>query len=229
MQKDTRANAENNQIRIWDHLIRIWHWLTAIVFIALWLTAELRLMEWHILLGIVMCGLLVFRIVWGFAGGSTARFSSFIATPARTVRYLRSVASPDYKPPAGHSPVGAVSAIAMILALLLQAISGLFTVNTDGLYSGPLSQFISFAEARSAGRLHKSNFDVLAGLVVLHLAAIMFYSVIKRAKLVGPMITGRRKTGETEQDARSLRPPGPVAIVVSVACAVCTSVLLYLL
>ena len=226
---DSPPQGTAEQIAIWDRFIRMWHWLTAVVFLALWLTAELRLMEWHILLGTVMCGLLVFRIVWGFAGGSTARFSTFIATPARTVRYLRSVASPNYKPPAGHSPIGAISAIAMILALLLQAASGLFTVNTDGLYSGPLSQFISFAGARSAGRLHKSLFDVLAGLVFLHLAAIVFYTLIKRARLVGPMITGRRKAAETEQNARSLRPPGPLAVVVSIACAVCTSALLYLL
>lgn len=223
------TRSDKGQLTIWDRFIRVWHWLTVIVFVALWLTAEFRLMDWHIALGIVMCGLLAFRTIWGFSGGSTARFSGLIATPAQAIRYLRSVSSSGYKPPAGHSPIGAISAIAMILALLLQAISGLFTVNTDGLYSGPLAQFISFAEGRSAGRLHKSFFDVLAGLVALHLIAILFYTLVKRAQLIGPMITGRRSADRTEPGARGLRPAGPVAIVVSIACAVGTSVLLYLL
>lgn len=216
-----------DQIRIWDVFIRIWHWITAGLIIAMWVTAEFGRMDLHIMLGIAFTGLLIFRIVWGFLGSRTARFSSFTATPASTVRYIRTVLSSAYKPPAGHSPIGGLSALALILALGAQIMSGLLSMDTDGLHSGPLARFISYADARLAGSIHEIVFNILLALIALHLLAILFYTVVKRADLFGPMLTGKRKASATQEGAQSVLLTGPLAILFSLSISAGISLLLY--
>lgn len=216
-------------ITIWDVFVRIWHWLTVGLLPAMWATAELNRMDLHIMLGIAFAGLLTFRIFWGFFGSSTAKFSSFAATPARTITYLRTVFSSAYKPPAGHSPIGGLSALALILALGAQIISGLFAMDTDGLHSGPLARFISYADARLAGNLHEIAFNILLALIALHLSAILFYTAVKRAGLIGPMLTGKRKASATQEGAQNAVSCGPLAVLLSLAISAGVSLLLYAL
>jgi hypothetical protein len=70
-------------------------------------------------------------------------------------------------------------------------------MDTDGVESGPLARFVSYDFAEAAGELHEGAFNVLLALAGLHVAAIVFYLVFKRANLIGPMITGRRSHAET--------------------------------
>jgi cytochrome b len=81
-------------------------------------------------------------------------------------------------------------------AIVAQVVTGLFTVDTDGLESGPLSDRVSFETGRVFAQWHEWSFTAIQVLVVLHLAAIIFYLVHKRSNLIGPMITGRRTLAE---------------------------------
>jgi cytochrome b len=158
-----------------------------------WWSAEQRQMDIHRWSGSVIAGLLVLRVYWGFAGPRTARFASFIKGPATIGRYVGALLSRrDYRPAFGHNPLGGLSVAAMIIVLMLHVGLGLFAMDTDGLESGPLARFVSYDTASTAGELHHTTFNVLLALIALHLLAIAFYALVKRANLIGPMITGRR-------------------------------------
>ena len=176
-----------NRVAIWDLPTRIFHWLVVILIPAQWWTAEEEMMEVHILLGQTMLGLILFRLLWGLLGSSTARFSGFVRGPRTILLYLG-----GRKAGIGHSPIGALSVLALLGALVIQVSLGLFASDEDGLYSGPLSHFVSYDTAEEIGEIHHEFFNVILGLIGLHLAAILFYLVVKRDNLVTPMITGAR-------------------------------------
>jgi cytochrome b len=160
-------------------------------------------MQLHRWTGYTILGVLVFRLWWGVAGGSTARFAHFLAGPGRTFAYLRTVGRRSPGETAGHNPLGAWSVLAMIVVLLVQVGLGLFASDIDGLESGPLSHLIDFDASRAAADLHELSFRVLQALVALHILAVAFYWVWKRQNLVGAMITGKRPF-----QGEALRPAG---------------------
>jgi cytochrome b len=201
-----QASSTTSQ-KVWDAPTRLFHWLIAGLVAFSWWTAEEHIFDWHKASGLAIVGLLVFRIYWGFAGPETARFGQFIKGPRAVFSYAGSLFGPTHKLAFGHNPLGGLSVAAMILALVAQVTLGLFAADTDtGLDSGPLSRFVSYDFAEMAGDLHEDAFNILLILIGLHIAAIIFYLVFKRANLIGPMITGRRKNGATG-------PPGGLAAV----------------
>ena len=131
------------------------------------------------------------------SGPETARFARFIKGPRAILGYASSLFKPTHQLSFGHNPLGALSVAAIILALVVQVVLGVFAMDTDGLESGPLARFVSYDMAEAAGDLHEAAFNVLLVLIGLHIAAIAFYLVVKRANLIGPMITGRRVHAET--------------------------------
>ena len=88
--------------------------------------------------------------------------------------------------------MGALSVLALLAVLVVQVATGLFAVDVDAIEAGPLSDRVSFETGRLLAKWHHWSFTALEVLVVLHLAAVVFYLVYKRSNLVGPMITGRR-------------------------------------
>lgn len=187
-----------SRIAIWDLPTRIVHWLIALLIPALWWTAEEEIFDIHMLLGQTMLFLVLFRLLWGVLGSSTARFAGFVRGPATILAYLGG----RVKAGIGHNPVGALSVMAMLLALSIQIGLGLFANHDHGLYSGPLAHLVSEDASETLGERHETFFWILLGLIGLHLAAILFYLVVRRDNLVAPMVTGAR-------DA----PPGTAAMV----------------
>lgn len=145
------------------------------------------MMEWHYRFGLAWVALVSFRLIWGVIGSNTSRFGSFVRGPRAVLTYLRG----NVPSRIGHNPVGAYSVMAMLLALTVQIVSGLFSTDTDGLESGPLSFLVSFDSARLAATIHAWSFNILLGLIVLHIAAIISYQLLRGRNLVGPMISGR--------------------------------------
>ncbi|QMW23001.1 cytochrome b/b6 domain-containing protein [Sandaracinobacteroides saxicola] len=173
--------------RLWDAPVRIVHWSLVLLIPAMWWTAEEGKMERHVQLGLVALGLVVFRIVWGFVGSEPARFRSFVRGPGAILGYLRGRINP-----VGHSPLGALSIIALLTLLVVQMALGLVAQDVDGLFSGPLSHLVSYDTSEAAREWHHRGFDLLLWLIGLHLAAILFYAVVRRRNLVTAMLTGRR-------------------------------------
>ena len=170
--------------RVWDRPVRLIHWALVVLITFSWWSHEDHL-DWHRLSGYAIVALLVFRIWWGFTGSSTARFSRFLAGPARIRAYLAGKAAPAI----GHNPLGGWSVAAMLAALVVHVTFGMFSVDVDGIESGPLAVFVSFDTGRAFAEAHDISFKVLLGLIVLHLGAIAFYA-LRGKNLVGPMIGG---------------------------------------
>jgi cytochrome b len=187
---------------IWDVPTRLFHWALVLLIAAAWWTAENDEIEWHVRAGMAVFMLLVFRLVWGVIGGSTARFGGFIKGPRAILTYLRG----RYPSHVGHNPLGALSVIALLAAVAAIVGLGLVGIDEDGIAPGPLSHLVSDDLAEVAIELHEHEaFDALLVLVVLHVTAILFYAVAKRQNLIRPMVTG---SGEIPAGVDPLRPAG---------------------
>jgi cytochrome b len=135
--------------------------------------------------------LLVFRIYWGFAGSTAARFSHFLRSPAAALRYIAAaVRTSSHAHPLGHNPAGGWSVLLMLGLLAVQIGLGLVAVDVDGLESGPLSHLVSFETGRTCAELHATSFDVLLVVIAIHLLAVLFHLFYRRENLITPMITG---------------------------------------
>lgn len=183
--------APTVRAKLWDGPVRIVHWLLVALIGFSWWASEDHL-NWHRWSGYTILGLLVFRIWWGFAGGEAARFASFVKGPRAILAYLPTLGRREAAVTPGHNPLGALSVIAILAVLAVQVGTGLFTVDIDAFEAGPLSHHVSFETGRQIAEIHELSFRVLQGLVVLHVAAILFYWIWKRTNLIAPMITGRR-------------------------------------
>jgi cytochrome b len=141
--------------------------------------------EWHIWSGCAILTLLIFRLLWGFVGSSTARFGNFVRGPRAVGEFLLGRWSGI-----GHNPLGALSVVALLAAVAFQVGLGLIAEDEDGIYAGPLSRLVSVDTSDRARDIHEFWFNVLLGLIVLHIAAILVYR-LRGSKLTKPMITGR--------------------------------------
>jgi cytochrome b len=174
--------------RVWDLPTRLTHWLFFAGVTFSWWTGETGRLEWHRWSGYTLLGLVLFRLYWGFAGGSTARFANFVRGPRAILSYLRG----ERVAAIGHNPLGALSVLALLGLLLLQIVLGLFAVDVDGIESGPLSLYVSFEAGRVAAEWHDVVFNALLALIALHVVAVLYYLAVKRQNLIGTMVTGRR-------------------------------------
>jgi cytochrome b len=173
-------------IQVWDLPTRLFHWALVLIFAGSWISGSLGKLDIHMKLGAAVLALLLFRLCWGVWGSATARFTHFVTGPSQIMGYLRGQWSG-----LGHNPLGALSVLALLGLLLLQAASGLFT--TDDIASdGPLVWLVSSKTVKLASGLHRQEAWVLLGLVALHLGSILFYRIKKGDNLVLPMITGRK-------------------------------------
>jgi cytochrome b len=180
------------RIEVWDLPVRLIHWLLVLLVGFSWWTAEQEMLDWHARSGLAILFLLVFRIVWGLIGSSTARFASFVRGPRDMLDHLRR----RREFVLGHNPLGALSVLALLLMLSLQVGLGLFAADEDGLLSGPLSHLLGEEAVEQVTELHATAFELLKWLILLHVAAILYYLLVRRKNLVGPMLTGRASAPE---------------------------------
>ena len=176
-------------VRVWDRPLRLFHWLLVLCLLGSFLSVKAGgyWMDWHFRFGYAALGLLIFRILWGVVGPRYARFASFVHAPSRLVAYLRG--GPEAPQVLGHSPLGALSVFAMLLAIAVQATTGLFTSDQIAT-EGPLARMVSGATVDNASRVHHFNQNVILVLVGLHLLALLFYRLVRRRSLVKPMLVG---------------------------------------
>jgi cytochrome b len=179
---------------VWDFPVRATHWLLVLAVAGAWAThyAGTRWFTWHRWFGYATLVLVVFRITWGFIGTRHARFSSFLPGPAGLIAYLRG-GQPRTVP--GHNPLGALSVLAMLAALLFQAATGLFA-NDEIASAGPFYGWIAPGTSNRITGLHEANSNLVLGLVVLHLCAIAWYARVAGSSMVRAMVTGRRSAAE---------------------------------
>ena len=190
------------KVRIWDLPTRVFHWLLVVCVLGLVVSGQIggSAMQWHFRLGYGVLALLLFRLLWGFVGGRWSRFVVFVRSPGVVLRYLRGQGTPDME--VGHNPLGALSVLGLLAVGLVQVCTGLFS-DDEIFNSGPLAHWVSADWVSLASWVHTEvNKVVLIALVLLHVAAIVYYRVAKRRDLVRPMVTGDKELASALEPAR---------------------------
>jgi len=201
----------SQRIRLWDLPTRLFHWLLVLAVVGAVVSGQIggKLIELHGKIGLAIVGLIAFRIVWGFTGSTYARFAQFWPTPARVRVYLKG----EWRG-MGHNPLGGLSVVTLLLLLTAQVASGLFA-NDDITFTGPLYALIDKSLSDRLSGHHHLLSNLLIGLVVLHVGAVIFHGRVKKDDLIKPMLTGW-KEGASGEPARG---GGVLALIVAVILA----------
>lgn len=207
------------EVRVWDLPTRLFHWaLVAAVAVAI-LSAELGMLAIHMLAGETVLVLVLFRLGWGVVGSQTARFADFVKGPGAILDYLkRSRAGGEAAFTLGHNPLGALMVVALLLILLVQATSGLFT-SDDILVDGPLVPMASGATVAALSSVHRLLANGIFVLIGLHVVAVFFYLLVKKDNLIRPMVTGRKSLPGPVATSEPRRAPAALALAILAASA----------
>ncbi|MDR0234569.1 MAG: cytochrome b/b6 domain-containing protein [Zoogloeaceae bacterium] len=199
------------KIRIWDVPTRLFHWLLVLSIALLFVTGIEggNWMEWHGKLGLLVVGLLAFRLVWGLTGSTYARFLQFFPTPSSVQAYLQGKWE-GY----GHNPLGAFSVFTLLFLVLAQTLSGLVS-NDEISFYGPLYKLAGSDLSLWWTGMHKAlAYYCLAVFIGLHVASIVFYKLVKKDNLVIPMLTGTKEAPPKDAD-KGLKGGGFLPLVVA--------------
>jgi len=182
-------------VRAWDLPTRLFKWLLVLFVILAWVSNKYggAVPLWHKANGYAILVLIVFRILWGFAGGSTARFSAFLTGPKAMFSYITLLLKQKQPPYLGHNPLGGWMIIALLAAVALQAILGLYAADEDRLIiEGPLAKTVSEAAVDRAAHFHRLGFDLIVWLAAIHIVANVFYDLTGKSGLIRAMVSGRK-------------------------------------
>ena len=190
-EKVNGSGAEQGGVLVWDLPTRLFHWALVAAIVTSLLSEEFGKMDIHVISGHVVLALVLFRICWGFVGGRHARFADFVKGPAAVKAYAKGLLSGNPDHYRGHNPMGALSVIAILAVVALQATTGLFA-SDDILTEGPLAKLVSGSTSGLMTEIHEIGSTLLYILIGLHLAAIAFYT-FKGEKLIMAMVGGRKE------------------------------------
>ncbi len=186
-------------VRAWDVPTRLFHWALVLLIFLSWASFRYsealgdHLLKVHRWSGLAILILLVWRLMWGLFGSSTARFSSFVRGPMSSVGYLRDLVTGRERKFLGHNPAGALMVLALLAVVGAQACLGLFTVEHNDLTAGPLYRLLSEDAVKQISRWHRWAFYyVMVPLIVLHVVANVLYGLLKGEPLIAAMISGRK-------------------------------------
>ena len=194
---------------VWDVPSRFIHWFFPVGIGLMWWTGETGRMELHSYVAYVLLTLVATRLALGFVGSHHSRFRNFIVGPASVIAYLR-----EGGHFVGHNPLGALSTVALLLLILAQGISGLFSVD-DVSFDGPLAYAFDGRFIDAATEWHDTNWGILQALIVLHLGAIAWYQWRRRQPMVQTMWRGRSADRVSEQAPVHVGRAVGIAIVIA--------------
>lgn len=198
---EPRSAAEQGAVKVWDLPVRLFHWSLVALFAFLFWSGKTggNAMEYHLLAGYSVLVLVLFRILWGFAGSTHARFAAFLTGPGRGIAFARQLLSRAPAATAGHNPLGGWMVVVMLLSLLVQTATGLFA-NDDIATEGPLAALIGKDLSDRLSGIHYWNFNLLLLLAGAHIAAVLFHVFVKKENLVSAMFTGVKRLDHSAQD-----------------------------
>lgn len=184
MQKLARVDhnpRENDRVRIWDPVVRVFHWSLVASVATAWFSANV-IEALHYWAGYGAAGLVALRLAWGILGTPYARFSQFVRHPKQVLGYLGNIATGREARYLGHNPAGGAMVVALILALGGTALSG-WLLTTDAFWGVKWMQ-----------EVHDLVAHLLLVLVLAHLAGVALASFRHRENLVASMVHGRKRS-----------------------------------
>lgn len=186
-------------IPVWDLPLRLFHWILVSVIPISWLTAEagIEWMQVHTWVGLLALALLVFRLLWGFWGTPTARFVQFVRGPKAAAGYARGLLHGREAHRIGHNPLGAYMVLLLLVLVAIQAATGLFS-SDDIFIEGPLAGYLGSDARDFVTSWHHFNFNLLIAAIGVHIAAALWYWIVRKNNLIGPMVTGHSRDPQLE-------------------------------
>ena len=168
-----------SDIKVWDPLIRIFHWSLVVGFAANALVIDDE-SKWHIWVGYAIVGLVGFRVFWGLVGTRHARFRDFPPSVSGALGQVQDMATGRVRRHVGHTPLGALMIYNLIVTLLLIGASGY--AMTTNLFWG-----VEWVE-----EVHEVLVSWAEFSVVLHIAAVLYESRRTGINLPRSMVTGTK-------------------------------------
>ena len=184
---------EQNEVRVWDPFVRIFHWSLVLTFTIAWLSGD-ELEVLHINAGYAVLGLVLLRIVWGFIGTHHARFRDFIYPPAEVKVFLKDTLMQRARRYLGHNPAGGMMIILMLVSLVITTVTGVAYYGIeDG--AGPLAMLAGIPEAgeEMLEEVHEFFANLMVLLVVVHVIGVIIESQFHHESLIRAMLTGRKR------------------------------------
>ncbi len=181
-----------NEIVVWDVLVRVFHWSLVSLFIIAYATEDW--MDIHTLAGYGVLGLVAVRLVWGVIGTRYARFSDFVRSPANVRAYIKDLLKGRARRYLGHNPAGGAMIILLLLGLLLTGLSGIATLGAEE-GAGPLAAWaagLSHYQSEWLEEVHEALANLTVLLVLVHVAGVLVSSLLHGENLVRAMLTGRK-------------------------------------
>lgn len=192
---DDRRDVSRGRVRVWDPLLRLFHWGLAAGFAVAYLVED----DWlalHVWTGYLILGLVAFRLVWGLLGPGYARWADFVKGPGEIVDYLKAVVRADAERHLGHNPAGGAMVVALVASLAATALSGMALYGGQEL-SGPLAPVLADlppAWAHVLEDIHEVLANLTLLLVLLHVGGVLWTSLAHRENLIVAMVTGYKRS-----------------------------------
>src|ERR1700754_419158 len=151
-------------VLVWDAPVRLFHWLVVLLVTAAYVTLKLNWIDWHVRVGETLLALVISRLLWGCFGSETARFRSFVASPAAALHHLRHLLRREPDVQVGHNAAGGWMVLLLLALLLIETLSGLY-INNDIADEGPLSERVPVWLANAISTQHGLVWYVLLAAV----------------------------------------------------------------
>lgn len=185
-------------VKVWDIPLRVFHWLLVAAFFVAYFTED-DFLTLHVWAGYLIIALLIFRLVWGFRGNEYSQFKNFICSPALSFSYLKDVLARKSKRYIGHNPAGAAMIVLLLASIFLTTFTGLCVYAADqnaGLFAG----MVSTENEKFWEEVHEffANFSVF--LVLIHIAGVIFESILHKENLGRAMVTGEKRSENSSAD-----------------------------
>lgn len=181
-----------DRVRIWDAPTRVFHWALAACFAGAWLTRDARYLDVHEFFGYAIGALVVFRVVWGFAGTRWARFASFAFPASAAWRYLLALARARQAHYVGHNPAGSWSIYALLTLAALEVATGIVALGAEKRL-GVLAGRFSYRVGDVAHALHLWLAYAMLAVVAVHILGVLVGSLADRQNLIASMLTGHKR------------------------------------
>ncbi|HSH29723.1 MAG TPA: cytochrome b/b6 domain-containing protein [Thiohalobacter sp.] len=184
---------QTDTVKVWDPLVRIFHWTLVLAFFTAYLTED-GWLDLHTLAGYTVLGLVAFRLLWGLVGSRHARFSDFVVRPRTVLAYLKDVLSLHPRRYLGHNPAGGMMIVLLLASLLATTGFGLAVYAAEE-GAGPLALWLSDASEGTehlVEEVHEFFANLTLFLVAVHVAGVIVESLLHGENLVRAMVSGRK-------------------------------------
>jgi cytochrome b len=189
--------TSENEVSVWDPLVRVFHWVLVGAFFTAYITEEdfLTIHSWA---GYIIIGLLLVRIIWGLIGTKHARFTDFVFTPKHITQFIKDTLSLRAKRYLGHNPAGGAMVIMLMASLIITTISGVIIFGIEEA-QGPLATWLSGTSHFLGGlfeELHEFFANFTLFLVFIHVAGVLIESLIHGENLIASMFSGKKRSNK---------------------------------